>query len=304
MPWPSASSGRGRRIEGLLARTAHSRARPRGSVGEGDGAADARRSSTQTLPASNVIARVRRRHWRGAGSSARSASAGELRRLAGDEGLARGGGLAAIGRQVGVGGDEVDRGERHAERVGADLGDDGVRSPGRYRPRPDAARAARRGFRPTRMVEGLGSEVLPQPYHMPATPAPRRSGPSPRALRSRGLRSAPASNAAAAPRGRRGCRRRRRAPGRSRSAGRAPSALRMRNSSGSMPSSVGELVIELLLGDRRLRHAEAAEGAGRHEMRVDGAGQGAVMRHDSRGRRRGPARGWRPSVPRRHRRRC
>ena len=25
------------------------------------------------------------------------------------------------------------------------------------------------------MVEGLGSEVLPQPYHMPAMPTPRRS---------------------------------------------------------------------------------------------------------------------------------
>src|SRR5216110_1078452 len=29
-----------------------------------------------------------------------------------------------------------------------------------------------------RIVEGLGREVFPHPYHIPATPAPRRSGPA------------------------------------------------------------------------------------------------------------------------------
>ena len=38
---------------------------------------------------------------------------------------------------------------------------------------------------------------------------------------------------------------------------------------------VGELVVELLHGDRGLRHAEAAEGAGRHEMGVHGAASSA-----------------------------
>src|SRR5438270_3345912 len=32
-------------------------------------------------------------------------------------------------------------------------------------------------FKPTRMVDGFGREVLPHPYHMPAMPTPRRTGP-------------------------------------------------------------------------------------------------------------------------------
>ena len=50
----------------------------------------------------------------------------ELGRLAGDEGLARGRGLARIGGAVGVAGHEIDRRHRHAERVGGDLAEDGV----------------------------------------------------------------------------------------------------------------------------------------------------------------------------------
>ena len=63
-------------------------------------------------------ARALARHWRAAGCAARSSRAGELGRLAGDEGLARGRGLAAVGREVGVGRDEVEAVERRAERVG------------------------------------------------------------------------------------------------------------------------------------------------------------------------------------------
>ena len=33
------------------------------------------------------------------------------------------------------------------------------------------------GVMPIRIVDGFDIEVLPQPYHMPATPTPRRSGP-------------------------------------------------------------------------------------------------------------------------------
>ena len=91
------------------------------------------------------------------------------------------------------------------------------------------------GFRPSRIVDGLESEVLPQPYHMPATPTPRRSGPA----------AAPLKEAAAASASRQ----------RGRSASRhalkpmpsaktwpvtvaspASNALRMRNSSLSRPS--------------------------------------------------------------------
>ena len=34
------------------------------------------------------------------------------------------------------------------------------------------------GFSPMRTVEGFGSEVFPHPYHIPATPTPRRKGPA------------------------------------------------------------------------------------------------------------------------------
>ena len=47
------------------------------------------------------------------------------------------------------------------------------------------------------------------------------------------------------------------------------SAFAIRNSSRSMPEPVGELVVERLLRDRRLRHAEAAEGAGGRDIGVD-----------------------------------
>ena len=50
------------------------------------------------------------------------------RRLAGDEGLARGRGLAAIGRQIGIGGDQIDQCQRQADGIGGDLGDDRVRA--------------------------------------------------------------------------------------------------------------------------------------------------------------------------------
>ena len=42
---------------------------------------------------------------------------------------------------------------------------------------------------------------------------------------------------------------------------------------------LGEFVEQLLLRERALRHAEAAEGAGGNEMRVHRAGDGAIMRH-------------------------
>ncbi len=52
----------------------------------------------------------------------------ELRRGAGNEGLARGGGLAGIGGKIGVAGDEMQRRDRNTERVGADLSHDRVRA--------------------------------------------------------------------------------------------------------------------------------------------------------------------------------
>src|SRR5579883_3200046 len=108
------------------------------------------------------------------------------------------------------------------------------------------------GVRPSRMVDGLGSEVLPQPYHMPATPQGFEAGLEADAVLEdlagygRVARLQGVENAKFEP---------------------VDAELQR------------ELVIELLLRDRSLRHAEAAKRAGRHAMRMDGAGQRAVMRH-------------------------
>ena len=67
---------------------------------------------------------------------------------------------------------------------------------------------------------------------------------------------------------------------------------------------LGEIVDQRLVRDGRLRHAEAAEGAGRRVVGVDGARAVAHMRHAIRARRRAPARGPPPSAPRRRRRPC
>ena len=53
-------------------------------------------------------------------------AAGALGRLAGDEGLARGRGLAGIGGEVGVARDQRELRRRQAQRIGRDLGHDGV----------------------------------------------------------------------------------------------------------------------------------------------------------------------------------
>jgi len=53
---------------------------------------------------------------------------GELRRLAGNERLARGRRFPRIRRQVRIGGDQADVFQTHAERVGADLRQDGARA--------------------------------------------------------------------------------------------------------------------------------------------------------------------------------
>ena len=115
------------------------------------------------------------------------------------------------------------------------------------------------------------------PYHMQPTPTPRRFGP-PAAL-----------NAAISSCALRQC---------GRSASRhwarpaewasvwpvavvspTRSALRRRNSSRSMPSCVGQLVHHRLVGDGGLRHAEAAEGAGRRGVGEPGIAPGAHVGH-------------------------
>ena len=128
------------------------------------------------------------------------------------------------------------------------------------------------------MVEGLGREVLPHPYHIPATPTPRRIGPSALALNcgSLGARSFPSR------------------PQRFETGANAHSlAEHLAGDGGSLIvqriqdakfqpvhlQPVSEIVVKLLLRDRRLRHAEAAESAGWHQMRVHRASQRTIVRN-------------------------
>ena len=158
------------------------------------------------------------------------------------------------------------------------------------------------GRRPRRIVEGFGSEVLPQPYQQQATPTPRRTTPAAgvgRGGRRRGPRSSGARSASrqsAMP-----------TPGEHLAGGggvavaeRVPQAELEPVDAGG----VGEPVDQRLLRDRRLRHAEAAEGAGDRPVGVDrpGARHGRAAR--GRGRWRAPARGSPPSAPSSRRRRC
>ena len=51
-----------------------------------------------------------------------------VRRFAGDKSLARGGSLAAVGRDRGIAGNQIEAIDGSAQRVGANLSDDGVRA--------------------------------------------------------------------------------------------------------------------------------------------------------------------------------
>ena len=176
-PGPLSSSGCGRRVVGPLAREHVAVARRR-QARRGRHAPAPPPSVSDDRARSEGDAGRRRRHWPRRRICGAQRLAGQLRRLAGDEGLARGRGLAGVGGQVGVGADELEASSGHAERVGGDLGHDGVGALADVdRALVQAHACRRRGCR-TRMVEGLGSEVLPQPYQHAAEPdaaAPDRS---------------------------------------------------------------------------------------------------------------------------------
>ncbi len=121
-------------------------------------------------------------------------------------------------------------------------------------------------------------DVLPQPYHMPATPTPRLIGTFGGCVESFGLGE-------------------RRAPARSQRLetgleaepvfhdlprhGRLARLQRVEDAElepiEAEPDR--EFIVKLLLRQRALRHAEAAEGAGRDEMGMHRSSNGAIVRH-------------------------
>ena len=228
---------------------------------------------------------------------------GEPRRAPGHEGLARGRGLAGVEREVGVGTDALDRRDRDAEGVGGDLGEDRVRA---------LADVGGAGEQDDRAVGPDADLDLGRVGHRGGADAVPRGGdadpaPDPAGRRSRWPRRPRRSMAD------------QRGRSASRQAGRpalatsswdvavrepARSALRARSSSGSMPSCPARSSMSASWAIGRLRDAEPAEGAGRRPVAVHGAAGAEHRRRPRTGPSRGPARGWRPSAPRRRTRRC
>ena len=172
-PGRSSSSGRGRRIEMAAASPARRRHRTRPGAREVDDPCTAsvavtsttmrRLSMAMTSPPAPAL--VCRRIWPQIGTR-------RARRLAGDEGLARGRGLAGVRRPVGIAHHQLElRSIDHAQRVGADLDHDRVGALADV-DRAGIERQAAVGESPTVMVEGFDIEVLPMPYHMQPTPTP------------------------------------------------------------------------------------------------------------------------------------
>ena len=201
-------------------------------------------------------------------------AAGGFRRLAGDVGLARAGGLAGVGGQVGVGVEEGEGGDREAERVGEDLGDHGVRAladvDGALVQHDGAvgadADADRRGVG----QRGVAAAV-PAARDADAVAERARGGVGRRGggerLRPGRLERLEAVGDADALEDLAG-------------GGGVAVAERVHQAEGEAVDAggVGEAVEEGLLGDRRLRHAEAAEGAGDRTVGVDGARPGDDVR--------------------------
>ena len=201
-----------------------------------------------------LLAHVRQSQDRGA-----HRSRGQDRRVAGDEGLARGGGLAAIGRHVGVRRDEVQQRDRRAERFGANLRDDGVGA------LPDVDRALEQrepsvGLQaePHRRRIGERGVAAAVPHAGDADAAPQRSCGG-GVERSGGReRLAPARSQ------RLEARLETHAVGEDLAGDRGVACLQRIEDTKLEPveaEPLGEFVEQLLLCDRGLRHAEPAEGA-------------------------------------------
>ena len=228
--------------------------------------------------------------------------AGQPRGIAGHERLPRGRGLAGVGRQVGVADHHAERARRQAQRVGGDL------QQHRGGALADVDRAVEEGERAVaRQRDAHGRRVrqrgvaaaVPHAGDADAAPAPRarsRCGAATRA-------SAASQSAFSA----------------SRHCGRPAECVqhlargrgiavveRIDAADGPAVEAepLGQVVHQRLVGDGRLRHAEAAEGAGRRVVGVDGARAVARRWAPCRVPCRAPARGWRPSAPTTRRRRC
>ena len=197
--------------------------------------------------------------------------------VARNEGLARGGGLAAVWRQVGVRRHEIDLADRRAKRVGANLRDDRIR----------ALTDIDRALEQREAAVGLEAEPHRRGIrHRGVAATVPHAGDADAALeRASSLGVVPFRRGARLdPMGAQGLETRLEAHAvREDLAGHSRLARAKRVEDAELEridiQAKRELVIELLLRDRALRHAEAAKSAGGHEMRVDRARQRPVVRH-------------------------
>ena len=204
-----------------------------------------------------------------------------LRRLAGNEGLARGGSLAGVRRDRRVGAPKPDLVQRQAQRVGGDLGDHRVRA------LPDIHRALMQDDLALRRNPDLDRRWIGQRRIAAAVPAGRHAD----AASARGMSGVEGL----------GFRQRARPMRRQRfQAVRDADAVEplARHRFGAVTKRVlqperqpvhaelrGQLIVQAFLHDRRLRHAEAAEGTGDRTVGMDGVAGGAIGgRHIGAGR--------------------
>ncbi len=206
------------------------------------------------------------------------APARELRRLSGDEGLPRGGGLAAIRADVGVGRDEIERGQRGADRIGDDLRDDRVRALADI-DRALVQRQAAVRLHADENGRGIGERGIAASVPHARNPDPaaaaggggrvefRGGGAGARPMRPQRLQAGADADACAE-----------HLAGHGRLVGGERVVDAEREPIDLQP--VREFVIELLDRDARLRNAEAAERPRRHEVGVHRARARPIIRHE------------------------
>jgi hypothetical protein len=97
----------------------------------------------------------------------------ETHRVAADNRLARGTGLAGIPGQAGIAGNQVDAVRRYP-RASAAICSMMVLDPWPLSTAPENSVMRPARVTPVTIPDGLDMPVLPMPYHMQATPAPRR----------------------------------------------------------------------------------------------------------------------------------
>ena len=192
------------------------------------------------------------------------------------------GGLAAVGRNVGVCWEKIEAIDRHTERFGADLGDDSegaLSNVDRAHVNGDAPVALQADTHRGWIRQGSVAAAVPHAGDADAATTPGAvflvecGGFLMRKIPARAQSFEAGANTDALAQDLAGD-------------GRAVVFESVQDSKLEFVYAelVGESIVKLLLRDRALRHTETAEGSGGNNVRVDGAGVCAIMRNFVRSR--------------------